>query len=193
MARPIEYDRAAVLDRAVDLFWRQGYTATSIDDLVAATGLKRGSLYQAFGNKAGLFEAAMDRYLENGAVKRLTDTADDRPVKAILADILDDLVAFGATDTSRRGCFLTNSAVELAAGGDRIAAKVVANLQSLEDVLAARLLADRRNGDLPAERDPRGLARFIVSSLQGLRVMSRVTGDEEALRDIADHILSALD
>jgi TetR/AcrR family transcriptional repressor of nem operon len=106
--------------------------------------------------------------------------------------LFDDLVAFGASDARRRGCLLTNSAVELAASDKRVREKIAGNLETLENVLTARLLAAQRAGEIAPKRSPRALARFIVSSIQGIRVMSKVSPDEAALRDIADTVLDAL-
>ncbi len=79
MARPREFDRDQVVDRAVEVFWRQGFEATSIQDLVEATGLNRGSLYNTFGDKAGLFEAALERYMAGAPTQPVVAAADTGP------------------------------------------------------------------------------------------------------------------
>ena len=192
MARPREFDPDQAIDKAIEVFWRQGYKATSVQDLVEATGVQRGSLYAAFGSKAGMFDAAMDRYMAEYSAPRLLEN-EDRPIREALAELLRALVETAVTDKSRRGCFVTNTAVELTPHDRAVAKKVASNLGDLEDVLTRRLADAQARGEVRSDREPRALARFLVGSVQGLRVMSKVTPDRERLRDIADIVLASLD
>lgn len=192
MARPREFDPDQVIDKAIEVFWRRGYKATSVRELVEATGVQRGSLYAAFGSKAGLFDAAMDRYMAEYSAPRMLEN-EDRPIREALADLLYGLADSAATDKSRRGCFITNTAVELTPHNRAVARKVADNLGNLEDVLARRLADAQARGEVGTDKDPRALARFLVGAVQGLRVMSKVTPDRERLRDITDIILASLD
>ena len=135
MARPREFDRDQVVDRAVEVFWRNGFAATSIRDLVEATGLNRGSLYHTFGDKAGLFEAALERYRAGGPIRRLVAAADSGPPRQVIGEFFARLVELGASDTERRGCLMTNTAAELAARDERVAAQVTKAMPGLEDAL----------------------------------------------------------
>ncbi len=192
MARPREFDPDQAIDKAIEIFWRQGYKATSVQNLVEATGVQRGSLYAAFGSKAGLFDAAMDRYMAEYSAPRMLEN-EDRPIREALAELLRALVDSAVTDQSRRGCFVTNTAVELTSHDSAVATKVADNLGDLEDVLTRRLADAQANGEVRSDREPRALARFLVGSVQGLRVMSKVTPDRERLQDIADIVLASLD
>ncbi len=192
MARPREFDTDQAIDKAIEIFWQRGYKATSVQDLVEATGIQRGSLYAAFGSKAGLFDAAMDRYMAEYSAPRILEN-EDRPIREALAELLYGLVDSAATDKSRRGCFVTNTAVELTPHDNAVALKVADNLLDLEDVLARRLADAQALGEVRADKDPRVLARFLVAAVQGLRVMSKVSPDRERLRDITDIILASLD
>ncbi|MDJ0951316.1 MAG: TetR/AcrR family transcriptional regulator [Alphaproteobacteria bacterium] len=190
MARPREFDRDQVVDHAIELFWRKGYTAASIQDLVAATGLNRGSLYATFGDKAGLFAAAVDRYMAAGNVQRLFDSADERPFVAVLRDVLQGLVDAGAADPHRKGCLLTNTVVELGPHDRAVAESLAGHLAELEASLARRIRAAQKAGELSSDRPPRALARFVVSSIQGLRVMSKLRPERRYLEDIAGEVLA---
>lgn len=192
MARPREFDIDEALAKAVDVFWRQGYEATSVQDLVDATGLKRGSLYAAFGSKAGLFAAAMERYMAGTSVRRILENAGERPVREVLRELFDELVAHGAGDRARRGCLITNTAVELSPHNKEIASRIADNLHDMEDRLADLLTRGQERGEIDAARDPRALARYLVSSIQGLRVMSKIVPERRALEDIAATTLSNL-
>ena len=193
MGRPRTFDPDRAIDKAMGVFWRRGYRGTSIQDLVDATGLKRGSLYAAFGSKAGLFAAVMDRYMATTNVRRILDEGDDRPVRDVIADVFAALVEAGAGDRTRRGCLLTNTAVELTPHDRTVAARIDDNLRALEDTLCRRLAAAQARGELPAGRRPRALARFLVSSMQGLRVMSKVRPERRVLQDIAEGALACLE
>ena len=114
MARPREFDRTQVLDQAIDVFWQRGYEGTSIQDLVDRMGIHRGSLYCAFGDKHGLFLAALDRYEEVFHSKILDRLAAGRlgeGARQAIRQVFDDVVRSCASQAGRKGCLMTNSAV----------------------------------------------------------------------------------
>lgn len=190
MARPCEFDRNEVIDQAIELFWRKGYRATSIQDLVEATGVNRGSLYATFGDKAGLFGAAVDRYMAGSDVQRQFAANTERPIGEVLSEVFGALVEAGACDGDRRGCLVTNTAVELMPHDQHVADKIARNLDGLENILCRRLGAAQRHGEIAPGKNPRALARFVVSSIQGIRVMSKVAPKRRVLQDIADEVLA---
>jgi len=112
MALPKAFDRDDVLDKATQVFWLKGYEATSIQDLVEATGINRGSLYNTFTDKAGLFGAVLGRYTDRSSARALVANAEAGPPRATIEAFFADLVDIGAADPERRGCLLTNTAVE---------------------------------------------------------------------------------
>ena len=193
MARPREFDRNDVLARATQVFWLKGYEATSIQDLVDATGVNRGSLYNEFRDKAGLFAAVLDRYMADSAARKLIRAAEDGPPRATIEALFDDVVAGGCGDPARRGCLLTNTAVERSPLCPETAARVGAALVSVEDALLCLVQRGQALGEIAPWRDPRTLARFLLATIQGLRVMAKVTADPSALRDVANLALEQLD
>ncbi|HEX9725456.1 MAG TPA: TetR/AcrR family transcriptional regulator [Vicinamibacteria bacterium] len=196
MARPREFDRTQVLDQAIEVFWQRGYERTSIQDLVDRMGIHRGSLYCAFGDKHGLFLAALDRYEEVFHSKILDRLAAGRlrgGAKRAIRRVFDDVVRSCAGESGRKGCLMTNSAVELAARDGDTAARVSANLSRLEEALCAAVRTAQADGELSSRHDARTLARFLLSSLQGLRVMGMASHDRNVLRDVARVTLSMLD
>src|SRR5260370_38499221 len=113
MARPREFDEAAALRAAVDRFWRHGYVATLMRDLVACMGISSPSLYNSFGNKRALFALALERYLDcstRARVKRLEETASP---KHAVRRFIEEIIERSLTDRERRRCFLINSALEV--------------------------------------------------------------------------------
>jgi TetR/AcrR family transcriptional regulator, transcriptional repressor for nem operon len=193
MARQREFDRDAVLERAMATFWSKGYAATSIEDLVARMGIQRGSLYGTFGDKRTLFLAAMDHYQR--VVTRELFEALEAPRSGIEAiRRFFRLRVEGSLDRSRPpGCLVTNSAVELSGRDRRAAAKVGGSLAKIEVAFLRALERARAAGELPAHRDLRALARFLTSSAQGLAVMARTARDRAVLDDVVGIVLSVLE
>ncbi len=193
MARPQEFDRDQVVDRAVEVFWRKGFEATSIRELVEATGLNRGSLYNTFGDKAGLFEAALERYMAGAPPQHVLAAAETGPPRQVIGEFFARLVELGASDTQRRGCLMTNPAAELAARDERVAAQVAEAMQGLEEALFRLIERGQETGEIAPWRDPRALAQFLVASAQGLLIIGKVNRNRAALEHIAEIAISNLD
>jgi TetR/AcrR family transcriptional repressor of nem operon len=193
VARPKEFQRDVVLDRAMHVFWSRGYEATSIEHLVARMGIQRGSLYDTFGDKRALFFAAIDRYDRVVTAKLLAALDDSRSGKAAIRRFFR-LKVEAATDSRRpRGCLVTNSAAELASRDRGTAARVGTALTKIEAAFHRAVVRAQRAGEIDPARDPRALARFLTSSAQGLSVMAKASPDRGALQDIVKVILEALE
>jgi TetR/AcrR family transcriptional repressor of nem operon len=193
MARTKEFDPDAVLDRALDLFWRRGYEATSMADLVEALGIGRASVYGTFGSKHDLYLAALERYqrLRDGQV--LETLSRPGPALPAVRALVTDFAEQAARDDLRRGCLVTNTAVELAPHDAAAARRVEASWDTLEAGLTSALLRARAQGELTAGHDPRGLARMLLVLLQGIRVVGKAGGDAQRARDAAAQALTLLD
>src|SRR6267154_4259943 len=113
MARPREFDEPAVLDAAMDCFWRDGYEATSVRDLAARMGITGTSLYNAFGDKRSLFRQALHRYAERSTRERISRLESTLPPKQAVRAFLGEIVE-RSVDGDRRGCLLVNTALEIA-------------------------------------------------------------------------------
>ncbi|HEV2148907.1 MAG TPA: TetR/AcrR family transcriptional regulator [Longimicrobiaceae bacterium] len=186
MPRPKEFDRDEVLDRALEAFWTHGYEATSMQDLVEAMGIHRGSLYDTFGDKHALFLAALDRY-ERVWVSRVVERLEEEgALREVLRRIFDEVVQEAASCSPRRGCLTTNSAVELAPRDPRVAARVAAAFGRVEEAFCTALTRAREHGEFGGDLDPRAVARFLTSSIQGLRVLARSGAERGTLRDVVD-------
>ena len=192
MARYKEWNREEVLDRALEVFWCRGYEATSIQDLVDSTGVNRASLYDTFRGKHELFLAAMERY-ERVWVSRIVEALEaSSPVLPIVRRIFDELVDQATACVDRKGCLLTNVAVELAPHDPETAARVASNFQRVEEAFERALARAQASGEIGPGQTPRALARFLTSSLQGLRVVTKVSPDRDALRDVVEVTLTAV-
>jgi len=183
MARAREFDDDAVLERASELFWRLGYDVVSVQDLESATGLGRGSLYNAFGDKEGLFIAALDRYAEKFGTAPFRHLAEPNVGDGI-RKMLHAIVKRMSNPGNPRGCLLTNTSLAFGTGSDRIDTHVGAKIKSMEVLLEQAIARARDDGQIPASADARQLARFYSAVAQSLGVMHKAFGDAAALRDI---------
>jgi len=192
MARSKAFDPDLALRKAMQLFWRQGYEATSVDDLVHAMGVNRASLYATFGDKRTLFRLALERYIATVLAPRLDATESTSSALAGLRGLLGELVAFAAGDPQRRGCLAVNAACELAGRDPEVTALLKGQAEALEVLLARVIARAQANGELPRGRDPTALARLLASVIDGLRVRSKLAPDRAALESIAETAMAAL-
>ncbi|MBD3917335.1 TetR/AcrR family transcriptional regulator [Paenibacillus sp. PR3] len=183
MARSKEFEESAVLDKAMRLFWQQGYEKTSMTDLVEHMGIHRRSLYDTFGDKHQLFLKAMDRFdnkisasLEGG-VKR-SKTA----VEAL--QFIFELMIEGEED-SPPGCLMVNSAVELAARDADVDTKSTEAFATAEQLLKDIIAWGQRDGQFTTDYEAVELAEYLHNAWVGLRVMARTSVAKEKLHRIA--------
>ncbi|MGI4874092.1 MAG: TetR/AcrR family transcriptional regulator [Janthinobacterium lividum] len=193
MARPRAFDEAEVLQKALDTFWHRGYSATSMEELVAGTGLNRASLYATFGDKHQLFMRALGQYQQQLRQSLLDLTADaDAPALYHLRQLLELAAASALADEHHRGCFLVNSTTELLPHDADAQALVDENHEFLEATLTPILRRGQQRGEIRSTASPLAQARFLVSVLTGMRVMAKVKSDPQLLRDIVGTTLLAL-
>ncbi|MFB8279491.1 TetR/AcrR family transcriptional regulator [Nocardia colli] len=191
MGRTREFDPDAALRTAMELFWRQGYEATSMQDLVEHLKLGRGSIYGAFGGKRELYLKAVERYVDDTRADLLAQLS----VPGSALDAVRAMVRWYAesslADEQRKGCLMTNTAVELPAdeGARRL---VTSSLETMETVLTSALLRARAEGELSVDRDPVALARFLVTLLQGVRVVGKTPVRQRFLDDTVEQALTLL-
>lgn len=192
MSRPREFDPNVALERAMQTFWSHGYEATSLDDLCAAMALSRSSLYGAFGDKRELLLQALTRYTTRGSQRIANTLASRSSVKAAIAALLDELIEQILADREHRGCFLGNCTAELSRD-DGAMAIVRASMQRNEAQFRTVLDAAKTRGEIKPGVDTAALARFLFTSLQGMRLLAKADPDRARLRDVARIMLTCLD
>ena len=193
MARPREFDSEVALERAMHAFWAKGYKATSLDDLCSATGLSRSSLYAAFGGKRALLHRSLARYEEQGIARIRTALAKPLPVREAIAVFVGELIDRIVAGPGRTGCFIGNCAAELAGQDRTTAVRVKQSLARIEATFRDALARAQARGEIAAGADVDSLARFLVSGIQGLRLVGKANPDRAALADIAAVMLRCLD
>lgn len=183
--RPKVFDREAALDKAMTLFWQHGYEATSLSDLVEATGAKAPTLYAEFTNKEGLFRAVLDRYITRFASQQEALLhCEEKPVIQALQDYFSAIArCFTSTDTPA-GCFMINTSATLAASSQAIAQTIKSRHARQEETLLQFLLLRQQRGEIPAEADMQSVARYLGCVLQGMSISAREGASFEKLMEI---------
>ncbi len=193
VGRPREFDESAVLDAAMEVFWRKGYEKTSMVELLVATGLHKGSLYQAFGDKRSLFILALRRYISN-LKQEMSQVMTDAPsgIEGIREALYRNIDMGCTGDGSNSGCMALNTLVDKG----KEDADVLAVLQDAfgnrmkmvtESVARAQAEGDIR-ADMPAQR----IATIIITLVAGLAASLRGAVDTEQSRVVVDDVLLTL-
>ncbi|MET8288549.1 TetR/AcrR family transcriptional regulator [Streptomyces sp. NPDC005132] len=193
MARLREFDTETAVEAAMGAFQCNGYDGTSIQDLVEATGVGRGSLYAAFGSKEGLYLAAMDRYRERYALPLVEILRQGAPGRELLHNVLVGAIDDIVRDGSRRACLIVGAVVGRIADDPQVTSHVRSTTELLENALYQVVAEAQADGQLSGKRDARDLARYLVMTMHGLRVMGAVNPDRASLMAIAEAALDALD
>lgn len=159
--------------RAMTVFWRKGYDATSLPDLLEATGINRGSFYNAFGSKRNLFLLTLLTYDREERRAMLDEVgAISDPMHAI-TEVFDRMIAVSLADRDKRGCFLVNTALELARHDEQVAEAVRNGFDDLERFFLEQIMAAQLKGSIRPDMDPKETAKGLLSLSVGLRVMAR--------------------
>lgn len=189
--RPRGFDTDAALDRAVEVFWRQGYEGASLTDLTEAMGINRTSMYAAFGNKEDLFRRAVARYAEHDMAYAREALAEPTAYAVIESFLRANADALTRADRPS-GCLSVQGG--LAEGGDsgRIATFLADSRLAGERALAQRLIRAVADGDLPADTDPHALARYVMVVSEGNAVHAAAGVPRAALHTTVDIALRAV-
>lgn len=189
MARPLAFDPKEKLHQAMLLFWRKGYESTSVQDLVEALQINRFSLYNTFGDKEALFERVVQHYrtLVFGRLEQTLQPASEGLPR--LFAYLDALAAGLARQPGPWGCLLQNSLMERAALGEGAQAVVDEFVVTLHSHILAILNAAQQQGQLAANENPRTLADFVTTHIQGMILMSRSGGDLDHSIEVLRNLL----
>lgn len=191
MARSREFDIDQAVDRAMDLFWRRGYADTSLPDLLKELSIGSGSFYAAFGSKEQLYVRSLDRYISlqgRDLEAALDEGGEIRPaVRRLLASLVETDLADPA-----RGCLVVSTATQC---GDQplVEERVAAAIRQVESLLAGALERAQARGELSSGKDPRELARFLATFIQGVRVVGQARVGREFVEDALSTAMRVLD
>ncbi len=193
MARTKAFDEEQILHKALKLFWCKGYEATSMQDLVEGLGINRSSMYDTFGDKKNLFLKALKLYRDQQA-RDLINFLNNAPAeKTSIARLLDNIADEVIQDADRKGCFMVNTTLELASRDKDVEEIVVENNLQVETAFRYFLVRLQENGQLAPEKSPIDLARFLLSSISGMKVSAVAKPDPVFLRSVVKSILKVVE
>jgi TetR/AcrR family transcriptional repressor of nem operon len=192
MARPREFDEEEVLERALEVFWTRGYEATSLTDLMEATGLAKGSVYKGFGDKHSFFLRTLDRYLARG--RALYAALDDgsRNALSILRDWLVQGVEMSTGGGLRKGCFGVNCTVELAPHDPEVRKRMRDHERRLEAMYARTIQRGIEEASMRPDLDPHLAARFVTTTVGGVQVAAKTGMSRAEALGMVELTLAAL-
>jgi TetR/AcrR family transcriptional regulator, transcriptional repressor for nem operon len=193
MARPREFDEATALEAAIDCFWQHGYEATSVRDLADKMGISAPSLYNAYGDKHALFVQALERYLDHSTRARIKRLEDSLPPKQAVRRFIAEIIERSVNDRERRGCFLINSALEVAPHDSELGALIAERLAEIEAFFYRSIKAAQAEGAVPGDRVAKDIARLLLGVLLGIRVLARSKPERALLEGVARPALALLD
>ncbi|MFC4809831.1 TetR/AcrR family transcriptional regulator [Paenibacillus sp. GCM10023250] len=189
MARSKEFDEQDVLQKAMRLFWEQGYEKTSLQDLVTHMGIHRRSLYDTFGDKHSLFVKAVEQYRKTTAAVK-AEAKRGRTAKEAIRYMIDYLIEAG--DDRPLGCLVVNSATELALRDPEVYEIANQSFKSEAQYLTDLIRTGQQAGEIPGDKDASLLAESLQTTIIGLRVLARTTTDKKKLHRIADAAIALL-
>jgi TetR/AcrR family transcriptional repressor of nem operon len=193
MVRPREFDEATALDAAIECFWQRGYEATSVRGLAEKMGISPPSLYNAYGDKHALFVQALERYLDHSTRTRIKRLEESLSPKQAVRGFIEEIIERSVNDRERRGCFLINSALEVAPHDQQLGALIAERLAEVEAFFHRSIKAAQAEGAVPRNRAAKDLARLLLGVVLGIRVLARSKPERALLEGVARPALALLD
>lgn len=196
MARTRAFDEDTVVQATRDQFWATGYHGTSLDMLLNATKLGKGSLYNSFGNKRSLYLRALQSYCDD----RLSEAADelsgpDARAAARLRRYINTQIGGLGRQRGQQdlpsACFIAKASAEMAAEDPEVARLVAATLDQLTDLIADCIRAAQRAGDVDRDRSAKSLARLVLTTQRGAEALAESGVASAALKDVAKQLISS--
>ena len=193
MARPREFDEVTALEAATECFWQRGYEATSVRDLADKMGISAPSLYNTYGDKRSLFVQALERYLNQSTRARIKRLEESLPPKQAIRQFIEEIIKRSVNDRERRGCFLINSALEVAPHDKELGTLIADRLAEIEAFFHRSIKAAQAEGVVPRDRAAKDIARLLLGVLLGIRVLARSKPERALLEGVARPALALLD
>jgi AcrR family transcriptional regulator len=191
--RPRAYDPETALAAAAEIFWNKGYDGTSLDDLAAATGMNRPSLYAAFGDKQTLYLKTLARYREEARIGSVGLLEDDPPLRVFLKRFYKGALNLYITrDGNARGCYTVGTAATQAVADPKVRAFLVESIRGTDEFLAEIIAKARDRGELPRSADPHALAQLASGTLHTLAVRARAGVPRKELDALAAVTVSTI-
>ncbi len=192
MVRTREFDPETALSKVVDLFSSRGYSDTSMDDIVRATGVSRYGLYGTFGNKRELFEQALERYADSMGRQSYLRLLEPDASLAHIRAIFDERIAAMCNSGENRGCMLCHTAMELAPHDPEIKGVLQRVLKRMSKAFAIGLETAKENGEVRNDLDTKAAGDFLTGAIFGLAVLARSGFPRTTLDSFVDNTMASL-
>ena len=193
MSRPKEFNPDDAIEKAMQVFWHKGYEATSMEDLLSAMDLNRGSLYDTFGDKRQLFLKVIDRYCTTFASSKFSLLDQSGPALPTLRRFITGMIEGCLADPQHRGCLIANTVMELSPHEKEIAGTLRQALKMAEDTFFKVLARAKQQGELKNNKDLRALAHYLTTMMQGTIVMIKAGAPADVVKQTAEIALSIMD
>jgi TetR/AcrR family transcriptional repressor of nem operon len=194
VGRPRCFDEDKVLDAAMEVFWAKGYESTSMADLLAATGLHKGSLYQAFGDKHSLFIAAIKRYIDNIRTEMSSVLmGGDTAAKGIRAAMRKAVTMFTGEDGACKGCLILNSMVEKGQNDTELTKVLEGAFKVRNNMITQAVMACQQEGSMRKDWAAERIAMMIETMEAGLAATLKGPVTAEHAFTVIDDTLSMLE
>lgn len=193
MPRTKKFDKEEILHRAVQLFWKKGFHATSMQDLVDHLGINRASLYDTYGGKESLFNQAFEQYRSSNTSGLITFLAGYNSVKEGLRALFERATQESVSDCDKKGCFIVNTTTELVPGDKIIGEALEKHRAGLENIFYEFIETGEKSGEIPKGKDLMAIARLVFMVYNGFRVVSKMNTTAEELRSPIEVALTLLD
>lgn len=193
MGRPIEFDPEKALVDAMHVFWSRGFEASSMQDILKATGLSKSSLYQTFGSKQDLFDCCLDFYCNDSysKFKELLDNSSSG--REFIESTFKSITDSCDSAEGRKGCFLMNTVSEFAKRDKHLAKAMSYQIKRVEQILAEAIKKDMAEKKLNQDLDEKALATYFITNLSGLRTMVKAGLSPKRTQETIKNIMKILD
>jgi TetR/AcrR family transcriptional regulator, transcriptional repressor for nem operon len=192
MARTKEFNKEQVLEKAMRVFWAKGFNATSMQDLVDGLGLSRSSIYDTFGDKEGLFYAALETYNNKYQMMSMEDVELATSPLQTLKDRFANLIAISLTDNEHKGCLIVNTTTELAASSAKANYFINQSTSQVIEVLKKLIEKGQQLGEITTRHTAEQLAHYVFNTSVGMQVAARNNSNKQFLLDIAAVTISSI-
>jgi TetR/AcrR family transcriptional regulator, transcriptional repressor for nem operon len=192
MARNREFDEKFVIETATNLFWKKGYNAVSTQDLIDAFGISRSSMYGAYKDKRSLFILALQHYRDTASQSMIDALKEKKSFKETITQLLMQLIKDTISDHDNKGCFVVNTAIELAPHDHDILEIIKVNRENIIFALKTSIERGIENGELKSSQNPAALANFFYNLINGLRVDAKIHKDKNNYDEIIKIAMSVL-
>ncbi|WP_418163294.1 TetR/AcrR family transcriptional regulator [Pantoea vagans] len=189
--RPREFDPDVFLNTALNCFWQNGYQATSMADLMKASGLASASIYKLYPDKRAIYLAALQRYIDEGTLRTKKRSAEMSP-EAALRETLEFAAQLSSAPAGERGCFTIAAASELLPGDEEVKAKVSAKFKNIINELECILLRGQQQYVFRRDEEARVVAKSLFMMIEGMRIYGKIQPEIEDIRRSNDFIIRTL-